>query len=202
MKAIIKFTASTLIGVLIGAGAVAAQSAKSSVAPPPTPATKLEKFQSRTGVTIIKGFSKEAEIPTQYGGLLTVEAMELQDAAMPTSREIGIVVTTKGGESYSSERRSFIDADEIDSLLQGIDYISHSGGIAKFHNFEAIYDTKGGLKVTVFNSHIGEEKQAAVECGSIGSEPVFITLANLQYFRSAIASAKEQLYSNKSSDSK
>jgi hypothetical protein len=163
------------------------QSSSSAVS---EPATKLEAFQSRTGIVRIKGYS---EVATIKG--VSIEAWEFRDAADPASRAPGIVVEVKEYSSYgnSRENRAFVDADEIDSLLKGIDYISKvEKSVTKFSNFEAIYLTKGDLRITVFSNRNGK-LQAAVDCGKIGKTTAFLELAELAKIRDAIALAQSQL---------
>jgi len=72
----------------------------------------------------------------------------------------GIVIDVKESGTYERSDRSFIDYDEIDSLFKGIDYISKvKPENTRLANFEAIYATKGDLKVVTFSSS-GKEAAA------------------------------------------
>jgi hypothetical protein len=179
-------------GALLLAGCTSSFGQKTQASPSAVsePATKLEAFQSRTGIVRIKGYSEVATIKN-----VSIDAWEFRDAANPASRAPGIVVEVKEYSSYgnSRENRAFVDADEIDSLLRGIDYISKAEkSVTKFSNFEAIYHTKGDLRITVFNNRNGKI-QAAVDCGKIGKTTAFLELTELAKLRDAIALAQSQL---------
>jgi hypothetical protein len=90
----------------------------------PAPAkTKIETFEAKTGTVIVSGFTPTGGVITQLGGQVTVEAVEMSDAAAG-SKISGVKITVAKGDSIGTENTSFVDADEIDSLLKGIDYIT------------------------------------------------------------------------------
>src|SRR4051812_46880909 len=85
------------------------------------PATKLEAFQAKTGTVLIRGFTTVGRISGRIGGgYVSVDARDFREARNPKAREAGIAIEV--GESGRLERQntSFIDADEIESLLAGI----------------------------------------------------------------------------------
>jgi hypothetical protein len=123
---------------------------------PPKPATKLEAFQANTGIVIVRGYTTVGTL-RGLGGNVTVDAREFRDAANPAKRVMGISISVKETTRLERENTSFIDADEIESLLQGLDYIGKAGKqITPFDNFEAEYRTKGDFGVTVFNDSNGQ----------------------------------------------
>jgi hypothetical protein len=119
------------------------------------PATKLEVFKAKTGTVIIKGYTEVGEVKGQYGGGVTLHS---KDFMYPSNLKLhlsGISFTVNGG---SSEREdiAFVDFDEIDSLVSGIDYISKATKeITYLNEFEASYKTKGDLEITVFSQSEG-----------------------------------------------
>lgn len=158
-----------------------------------TPATKLEAFQSRTGIVLIRGYSTIGKVSVM-GGQITVDAREFRDGSNPNSpRATGIAITVKEAGRLERENTSFVDAEEIDSLLTGIDYIAKANKeITKLDQFEVDYRTKGDLRITVFSSERGEIS-AAVSCGSIGRTTAYIKLPELQRVRDLIAAAKTKI---------
>src|SRR5438552_1673123 len=58
------------------------------------PATKLEAFQARTGVVIVRGYTTVGNIQS-ITGVLTVDAREFRDASNPNNRVTGISVSVK-----------------------------------------------------------------------------------------------------------
>ncbi len=155
-----------------------------------TPATKLETFQARTGIVLIRGYSTVGRM-TGIGGQVVVDAREFRDGNNPNApRATGISITVKETGRLERENTSFVDADEIDSLVKGIEYISKATKeVTKLDQFEVDYRTKGDLRITVFNSNRGEVS-AAVTSGTIGRTNAYIKLAELEKLRDLILLAK------------
>ena len=115
-----------------------------------TPATELEAFQSRTGVVLIRGFSTVGTV-RGMGGEVSVDAREFRDGSNPSSpNATGISITVKETSRLERGNISFVDYDEIDSLIKGVEYISKVGkDVTKLDHFEVDYRTKGDLILTV-----------------------------------------------------
>lgn len=185
----------TVFRLTLAVVALALPIAAHAQTPKPTPSpeenTKLEKFQARTGAVIIKGFSRVGRM-NGTGGAVSVLSMEFIDA-QSGRKEQGIVIATQGSDRYDRENRSFIDYDEIDSLLKGIDYISKvEPTVTKLPSYEASYRTRGDFSVTTFNSSDGSIN-IAVSSGRVASENVYLKLSDLPNFRKLIVDAKEKL---------
>lgn len=178
------------LGVFLLAGsACGQQTAKSEAAT--APKTKLEAFEHQTGSVIIRGFTTVGVVKGEYGGTASVEAREFTNATTE-KHEFGIVIEVKEAGRLEREDRSYVDYDEIDSLLRGIDYVVKIDSSAtKLADFQADYHTKGDLTVTTFSS--GSEVKAAITSGRIGGVDVIVPLARLQEFRSLVAAAKSKL---------
>ena len=156
--------------------------------------TKLESFQRQTGTVFVKGYSDIAKINSL--GSVGVTAMEFTDATSK-KRQTGIVIEVTEGGRLERSNRSFIDYDEIDPLLSGIDYIATvKPDATKLSNFEATYKTKGDLAVTTFSSSSGKI-EATVKSGSIGAADAYISLQQLNQLSMAIQQAKSILDSLK-----
>ena len=90
------------------------------------------------------------------------------------------------------ECRSFIDYDEITSLIAGIDYVSKIDRTAtKLDASEAGYRTKGELEIATYSSDTGID--AAIRSGRIGGTTAFLTLDQLQSVRALVVEAKAKL---------
>jgi hypothetical protein len=160
--------------------------------PRETSKTKLEAFQAKTGTVIVTGFTEVGAIPDSYGGSITVESKEFTDGESG-KKEYGITIGVKGGGELQREGVSYIDYDEIESLVKGIDYISGvKPSVTKLHDFQADYRTKGGFKISTFSSKDGQIN-AAVSSGSIGEVDAFISLTQLDDLRGLIIKAKATL---------
>lgn len=154
--------------------------------------TKLEAFQAKSGTVLIKGFSRIGSVETRYGGSAEVQSIELRDAASPL-RVTGAVVTVKESGRLERESRSFVDYEEIDSLIKGLDYVARADStITKLASSEANYSTKGDLQITVFSQQSGG-LAAAISSGSIGTVRAFVGVEDLSKFRALLIEAKAKL---------
>lgn len=125
------------------------------------------------------------------GGELSVTGYEFVDA-QTGNKEYGIGIEVTESGTLSREDRAYVDYDEIDSLLTGIDYISKvDGSQSKLKNFEAHYKTKDDLDVFVFSSQ--KRIEAGVAVGRIGKVSVHLAIDKLQKFRQLIVDAKAAL---------
>lgn len=158
----------------------------------PKPTTKLEAFQSKTGTVIVRGFSTVGTI-RGLGGTVTIDAREFRDASSPAIKTTGISITIKELSRIERENTSFIDYDEIDALIRGIDYIAKATkDITSLSNFEAEYRTKGDFRVVVFNDSNGG-MSLALSSGRIGRTNAYLKLSDITEFRRLILDAKSKL---------
>src|SRR5262249_104311 len=105
----------------------------------PSPKTRLEQFQAKTGSVAVKGYSEVGRLAGKAGSAVTVTSMEVTDASN-SAKQFGIIITTQGAGQYAQENTSYIDFDEVDSLLKGIDYIGRvDKSVTKLGRFEATY---------------------------------------------------------------
>lgn len=156
----------------------------------PDAKTKIEMLQRQTGSVIIKEYSV---IGTTKGmGTVVVNCMVLTNASTG-SKSKGILIEVTESGRFEKSDRSFIDYDEIDPLIAGIDYISKADtSIADLDNFEAIYKTKGDFSIVTFSSTSGKI-DVAVKSGIIGSSTAFFSIDQLNELRNLISVAKQRL---------
>jgi hypothetical protein len=157
------------------------------------PATKLEAFQARTGIVLIRGYTTVGTI-RGLGGTVSVDAREFRDASNPNSpRATGISISVKETGRLERENTSYVDVEEVDSLVKGIEYIGKIGkDVTKQEMFEADYRTKGDLRIGVFNDSKGAIS-AVVSTGRIGRTTAYIKLQELDELRRLILLAKSKL---------
>lgn len=86
------------------------------------PTTKLEAFQARTGIVVVRGYTTVGSVRGM--GTVTVDARDFRDASNLKTRLTGVSITVKESGRLERENIAFIDSDEIESLLAGLDYIS------------------------------------------------------------------------------
>jgi hypothetical protein len=174
--------------VLLSAGLpVLGQTAK-----PTQTKTKIETFEAKTGAVIIRGFTTTGGVVGQLGGQVTVEAVEMSDAAAG-SKMSGVKINVAKGDSIGTENASFVDADEIDSLLKGIDYITKlDASVTKMKSFQADYRTKGDLDIATYSNSNGGIG-AAIISGEIGPVQVFLPHDGLVQLRALLVEAQGQI---------
>lgn len=151
--------------------------------------TKLEAFQAKTGVVIIRGYTKVGRVDS-----ISVDARDFRDASNPKVRMTGIGIAIKkynGDSTQYNESRVFIDGDEIDSLIAGIDYISKATKeVSSLESFEVEYRTKGDFRVTVYSKSDNGELSAVVSLGSNEKTKVWLEVPKLLELRQLIMDAK------------
>lgn len=172
--------------------ALTASAQTPKAAPSPEETTKLEKFQARTGAVIIKGYSTVGTLRGSTGGAAEVMSMEFTDA-QSARKEKGVLIEVTESGRLERSGRSYVDYDEIDSLIQGIDYIAKvQPSVTTQTNFEAKYRTRGDLSITTFNDSKGNIS-VAVSSGRIGEVSIYLELSDLPKFRDLIVQAKAKL---------
>lgn len=151
----------------------------------PVPVTKLEAFLAKTGSVTIRGSSEIGSV----GGDVLVDAVEFRDAANSRLRVTGLSIDVKESGRLERDSTSFVDYDEIDSLLQGIDYISRvDASVTLMKNFDATYTTKGDFSVTASSENHGG---AFVSSGTIGRVVAVLKLSDLPRLSSLIQNGKD-----------
>ena len=127
----------------------------------------------------------------RFNGNASVESKEFTDASSG-KKEYGITVEVANSGEMKRDHTSYIDYDEIDSLLKGIDYISKvNGSSTKLSDFQADYRTKGELEISTFSS--SGKIMVAVSSGIIGQTSTFLDLTQLAQLRELIVKAKSSL---------
>ena len=145
---------------------------------------------------MIKEFSTIGELKDLYGGSVSVDAMEFTNAASGEKTR-GIRIEVKQTSRLERDHSSFIDYEEIASLVNGLDYIGTIDKTSiKLDDFEATYDTKGDFKITVFSQ--GKEKKLAVSSGQIGGTLAYFKIGDLSKLQGLLTDAVKKLDSIKS----
>lgn len=158
---------------------------------PTTARTKIEAFERQAGSVIIRGFSHLGAVPGTFGGSVSVETREFTNATTG-KKEYGITVEVKESGRLEREDRSYVDYDEIEGLLKGIEYISKiNKSVTPMDEFQADYRTKGDLMISTFSS--SGTIDAAVQSGRIGGADVIINMPNLQKLHDLIMQAKAKI---------
>ncbi len=116
---------------------------------PVEPRTKIEAVEWRYERVLIKGFSQIATLSAR-GVDIRIDAVELKDSDAST-RAIGLAIAMRELGDNPHENRAFVDYEEIDRLLKGLDAIARvNETVTKLVGFEARYRTLGDLEIAVF----------------------------------------------------
>lgn len=154
--------------------------------------TKLEQFSTKTGVVLIRGFQKIGSTQGLYNTSVNVQSKEFVNVSNG-EKEYGITIEAfeeKG--TYDKQHTSYIDFDEIDSLIAGIDYISKiKPNVTKMADFQADYTTRGDLKISTFSS--GKKVMAAVQSGKHSSVSAYFNIEDLQKIKTLLLNAKKNI---------
>tara|TARA_B110000438_G_scaffold35678_1_gene35423 strand:- start:435 stop:992 length:558 start_codon:yes stop_codon:yes gene_type:complete len=138
--------------------------------------TELEKFSAKTGIVKIMGYTDAGTVlagDRSYSNYISFQARIVGTPNKPETTK-GILITVSDKDGYSG--RSFIDLDEIDDLISGIEYISKATkDITSLQNFEIDYSTLGNFEITVFSQSNGS-LGLFVESGSRSVRPSFDSL--------------------------
>ena len=156
---------------------------------PIEPRTKLEAFDDRYGTVVLKGFTQinSIEVPR-----VRVDAVELRDIARAT-RVTGIVIALAGGGERPQENRAFIDYEEIDGLLAGIDSVSRvNETMTKLAGFEGKYRTLGDFEINVFRQ-TRSGNAVSLTTGVCDQVRVTMSLDELTKVKALIVEAKAKL---------
>lgn len=155
------------------------------------PRTKLEEFDGRYERVMIKGFTHVAAFNAR-GGDVRVDAIELKEAGSAT-RALGIVVAVRETGERPRDNRSFVDYEEIESLLKAIESIARTNEtVTKLVSFEARYRTPGDLELIVFRqSRSGTA--ASLTSGICDRTTVLLTLDELERLKGILVEAKTRL---------
>ena len=154
------------------------------------PATKLEAFETNTDTVIIKATAPIGTVAA-HGGAVTVRCREITDAGTG-HRESGIVVDIAYGAQV--EGTTLIDYDELDSLLDGLDYLGKlDWNVTSLPDFSAVYTTKGGFRADARGSRRTGNIEFAVRSIRVGAPRLALSRDQLGQLRSLIDQAKAKL---------
>ena len=157
---------------------------------PVLPATKLEAFDTNTDTVIIKGTAPIGSV-SAHSGAVAVRCREITDAGTG-HRETGILVDIASDGSV--EDTMLIDYDELDSLLDGIEYIGKlDWSVTSLPSFSASYTTKGGFRATAFGSRRTGNIEFAVRSTRVIRQPLLLSRDQLGQLRSLVEQAKAKL---------
>jgi len=152
--------------------------------------TELETFEAQTGTVIVKGAGQIGSMA--IGNVnITVICKESKDVTT-SQKEYGAAVEI--GENNQRGVRMMIDYDEMDSLLNGLNYLAQiDSNVTTLPTFVASYVTKSGLRVGAYTSQRRGAIQYFLQDSSINSPKLLISSAQLNQFEDLMEQAKKNL---------
>jgi hypothetical protein len=154
---------------------------------PLPPATKLEGFLPAPGSVVTVGFDPLRGLQSVAG--VNVEVRDVHDDHGDGAR--GLVIRVTEGETRRDF--SYVDAEEVPSLLAGIDALLQVGtNPTPFAMFEVRYATRGELEFTVFNNPRGEIVYAVQAGRTVRAQRVLST-ADMSRLRGLLDAAQAKL---------
>ena len=158
--------------------------------------TKLEQFSAKTGSIIIHGFEVIGSVAGKYGSSITISSEEFVDAATQHS-EYGITIDITESQKNYDRRTCYIDYDEIDSLVEGINYISNLNSTStELSMFQADYKTKDDLRISVYNDN-KNKLAVAISSGKYSGKTAYFELLDLPRIKKIIIDGKLKIDSIK-----
>ena len=162
---------------------------------PDAPKTKLEQFSAKHGSLTLRASTKVAEMEAgddiAFGQAFWQIDIEVVELIIPAenSRAYGLRFELSGNNNREST--SWLDADELPSLLQGIDYLlALDANVTKLASVTGFYRTRDGMEIQAVK---GGESIFGVKA-STGGFAVFENKEDgLKKFREAIVTAQKKI---------
>jgi hypothetical protein len=156
----------------------------------PLPATKLEGFETNVDTVIIKASAPIGSVPA-HGGTVAVRCREITDAGTG-HRESGVMIDIASAGPV--EDSVSIDYDELDSLLDGLDYLSKlDWTVTPLPSFSATYTTKGGFRTAAFGSRRTGNIEFSIRSTRVLRSPLLLSRDQLAQLRSLVEQGKAKL---------
>jgi hypothetical protein len=155
------------------------------------PATKLEAFMAQDGAVVIRGSSRVGGVRGEPGCVVAVESKEVKIVGSG-ERALGITVEVRRLDGRDPGRTSYVDFEELPSLLSGLEYMGRlERSASSLDQLEADYRTKGGLAVTLYNTSSG--MKAVVASGVVGRATATLEFVDFLRLRQLLQSAYDAL---------
>jgi hypothetical protein len=156
--------------------------------PAPAPKTRLEAFTRSGGDIVLRELTDTGTIEAR--GTVTVAAIIMRNLTSGTEAK-GIALTVRTAAA-SREALGYVDHDEIESLLAGIDTVARiDPATVKLAKFEAAYQTRGDIRVLMFNTDgVAGNTLASVELGRVAGMRADFKFEDLARLRRFVATAK------------
>jgi hypothetical protein len=114
---------------------------------PPPPKTHLQSMAEQKGALIVCGYTDVGTITNQDGSSVTITAAEFTNTSTAT-KTYGLLVFIHQAGASARDTRSYLDDDELDSLLSSLDAMAKlDRTTTQLNNFDAKIRTRGDLEI-------------------------------------------------------
>ncbi len=152
--------------------------------------TRLQAAQTNTGRVMIQATSPVG-VANGNSGTVTVKCKEITDVATG-QKDYGISITLTEGQEPGNI--VLIDYEEIEPLLNGIEYISKTDwSVTSLAGFDAFYTTKDGFRVMAFSRSRTGSIEIAVRSMRSNERPMLLMRDQLAQLRNLIEQARNKL---------
>jgi hypothetical protein len=154
--------------------------------------TEMDAFESATGVVIVRASLDMGALTVTAGGTVSVKCKESVETTSGRKQH-ALEVTLIGKDSKADT--TLIDYDELDALLNGLDYLSRANwSLTSLPSFDAMYSTRDGLQAAAYSS----QKRPGTIGASLKSNRtvrvrISLTTDEFSVFRGMIQQAKVKL---------
>jgi hypothetical protein len=163
------------------------------LAEPGLPRTKLEILAAQEGAVIVRGFSRIGEVKGPLESSVVVRSQEVTNTSTG-EKEYGVSLEVRERARPEREHTSYVDYDEIGSLLKGLEYLTKLDNTAtSFNRFQADYRTRGELEISTYTTDASAVVAAAVTCGTIEKATALLNLADLDTLRLLVDAARAEI---------
>jgi len=155
------------------------------------PLTKIEIFEARTETIVVRGSVLIGTMSAQ-SGTASVRAKESVEPGLG-AREYGVAVGLQ--EGGRPEDVTMVDYDELDSFLNGIDYIRKANqSMTPLPDYDVGYTTAGWLRLVVYTSiKRPGTTQIALQSRHTNFNRILLSSDQLAEFQNLIRQAKRKL---------
>lgn len=116
--------------------------------------SRLDALSARSGLLLVTNYTDVGGMGGETVGRIKVQAQEVRDTANPKVAQLGLAITIEEPGRAVRLSIAYVDDDEIDALIKGIDYLAKltPGGTA-LRNVNGLYRTRGGFTVSVLDQN-------------------------------------------------
>ena len=159
-------------------------------------ASGAETQEQASGIIVIREYTVVGNVPINYAmarsGSVEVGARVHRAHPNNVLQKTGVAIKVEpSGRSRSNT--TFVDEDEIEGLLEAIDYLAGvTTAVSGFESFEVEYVTKSGFGVAVFNDDNGKIL-VSMTSGQLGGARANFEKESLQQLKKLIIAARAKL---------